>query len=53
MWGAKKTLRRTAMGLARSMRDQREPFLEWFLGASLGFRGLLEAAGEAQWIKEG
>ena len=46
-WGAKKSMRRTAMGHARSMRDHWEPCHEWFLGASLGFRGLHEAAGAA------
>jgi hypothetical protein len=35
------------MGHARSMRDHWEPCHEWFLGASLGFRGLREAAGAA------
>ena len=35
------------MGHARSMRDHWEPCHEWFLGASLGFRGLHEAAGAA------
>jgi hypothetical protein len=33
------------MGHARSMRDQGEPCHEWFLGVSLGFRGLHEAVG--------
>ena len=50
--GAKKTMRGTAMDHARSMRDQGEPCNEWFLEASLGFRGCVKLQGP-QRVKEG
>jgi hypothetical protein len=50
--GAKKTMGGTAMGHARSMRDPGEPCNEWFLEASMGFRGCVKLR-EPQRVKEG